>query len=395
MGSGSSSKHKESYENKSHKNEKNNRNLENHRMRVSNEKISTLSLPPFNFGRGNSFFWIIFIETFFEFNRRIRKSKDGCVVDWILQKKGNKCLVQFENGSEKVCNSSEIPSWILYLFDQNITMEGREFEWKEPIQEECEDAEVAEILVYEPSGKYLIRFKGDTMAQAHWYQSSELVGCDGLVSSYWKEVKHGKSLKNMRPTKCWNDAQGAGSRKCSKITRFPTNSIKGDGRNKYTKNKKWYAKRIEKLLYKQSCFYDAFDYAFPGKLPKSCSRLLRNATKKEFPEFEERFREILKKHNTNLYPVFLINKEKCDSTLRNMLRCCNDQLIFVIYRTNLQFHTGLYTYGKVKPYEIKNHSRSKIKIDSVPEYDNQDDFLKALDLVPEKVIAFYLKERLL
>jgi len=328
-----------------------------------------------------------------EFNRRIRKLKDDGIVDLILFNNGKKYVVQLENGDQRLYKRCDIPRWILYLYEQGIMLDGREYEYKEPIQDSSADAEVAEILAFDKSRKYLIRFKGDTMAQAQWCISNELDGCEGLISSFWKEVKDGRSLKTMRPTKRWIMSQGAGSRIIPKYRKYAKKPDKLKCGDKYTKNPTFYKKKVEKLLYKQSCLYDSIDSVFPNKLPKSCARYLRNASKKDLVKFEKKLIEILNKYNTQLHPTFLLNMKNPTQTLGNLIRNYTGSAVFVIYRTSLDFHTGLLKFGQIKPYEIRNHSHAKKRNALPSKVDYQEEFKSAMSTIPDRVAVFSLQEK--
>jgi len=323
-----------------------------------------------------------------EYNLRVRQAKDKRVIGWILEKIGDKYNVVLDDDSEKIYSACDIPKWMSFLFSNGIGIEGREHESSEIFAKNGDDYDVAEILVRDKSGNFLIRFCGFQMTDAVWVRPDELENCVGLMGCYFYELDHNKGIRNMRPTRRWLSFQGAGSRSHPKRVKSNKTQYHAFLKTKFEKNPKWAKKQLAKFIYKQTCLYDCLDSVYPNKIPKKAARDLRNATKLGICEFKDKLQKVLAKYRTNLVPEFIFEYDDCNVELGKLLKKYNTGTIFVVYQTNLQFHTGIYSNGGIQPYTIHPHSKNAKKDSKDANIDDQENFKQAQNCICRKIIGF-------
>jgi len=326
-----------------------------------------------------------------EFNQLMRRAADGKIIGWVKEKFYELYTVILTNGDYEQYDVSSMPRWMVDLFNAGVEIRGREFSEDEQECVEKGEYEVAEILTHREGPQYLVRYKGSSMTEAEWLPLDALANCKGLLMSYARERRDGRSISTMRPTQRWLKSQGTGARGGATTSKSARNRHRVSDGSSLAKNPSRFRRQMDALLYGQTCIFDAIDSEYPDTLPKVASKELRTATKDSWPQVTARLQCVLEKYGAGLKVVERINATECAFTLQQLLAPFSSGVLFVLYATQLESHCGLMRNGKVAPYVVNRHTRAKRKTDDEFYIDFQREFRSALAARPARVLAFTLQ----
>jgi len=321
----------------------------------------------------------------------MRSAKDGQQVAWILNGTNDSYEVLLTNDVKAIYPASQLPDWMVFLYENGIKINGREFEENEKFVTVGEEYEISEILYHASQGYYLIRYRGFDMSEAAWVPRKDLKNCSGLLLSYHEEVAKNAQIGKITPTQNWLCKQGTGSRMRS-ITKKRNESKKNcDNRTYIEKNRARIKREEEKISYKQSCLYDAIDAEFPGMLPKSSSKYLRNATKREWCNLANNLQKVLTRFDKGICLHQVYFEEGCSAVFSDILLKFKFGVFFVLYICQGCNHCGIWKNGHIKPYVLEKYARETISYEEKYVIDYQENFRQVQNCVPAKVLIFSLK----